>query len=293
MPQRNEMPLKLHISDQPHSDKDRAALVFNGAIVVYRQVDAVHRLVAYLKDRVWRGFAPEDPLTAERTLVGPTYRQTSMRLRKNIAADQETERLFRAVFLEVGCDLDALYWDHLKLRFQPSDSSLHTRYMRDLPAHRDTWGSNILAQINWWAPVWPVSKDCTITMFPDYWENPIENDTAGWSYLEFHRRKEEDPNTSYPMLPTCNTEPAPSQGVPVVVDPGDIIAFSGAHLHASVPNRTGMTRISTETRTVSILDLKAGRQAPNIDGHAEGVRYNWFSQVSSGETLSDSVSSVS
>ena len=212
---------------------------------------------------------------------------------RHFADDPQTEELFRDVFQSVGCDLDALYWDHLKLRFQPSDTAMHTRYMRNLPAHRDTWGSNILAQINWWAPVWPVSTDCTINMFPEFWDQPIENNTAEWSYQEFRRRKAEDPNTTYPMLPTCAIEPDTDQGIPIVVEPGDVIAFSGAHLHASVPNRTGSTRISTETRTVSYNDLLAGRQAPNVDGHAEGIRYNWFSQVSSGEELSAVASSAS
>jgi len=279
--------------DGPQSDEDRADLVFNGRIVVYRQVDAMAALVDHLRRTVTAGFDPHDPVAAESVLDTDTYRKTSMGLRNQAADDPKTADLFRAVFTEVGCDLSALYWDHLKLRFQPSNPALHTRYMRDLPAHRDTWGSNIMAQINWWAPVWPVIEGRTMIMFPDYWERPIDNDTAGWSYQEFRRRKAEDPNTNYPMLPTCRAEPDPATGVPVLVEPGDIVAFSGAHLHASMPNRTGLTRISTETRTVSLHDLQSGRKAPNIDGAAEGIRYNWFNQVSSGASLSDSGVSVS
>ncbi len=132
-----------------------------------------------------------------------------------------------------------------------------------------------------------------MTVFPEYWDKAIDNNTADWSYQEFHRRRAEDPDTPYPMLPTCRVEPDPVQAVPVLVDPGDIIAFSGAHLHASVPNRTGVTRISTETRTVSLADLEEDRRAPDLDGAAKGVRYNWFSQVSSGESLSEPVVSTS
>jgi ectoine hydroxylase-related dioxygenase (phytanoyl-CoA dioxygenase family) len=46
-------------------------------------------------------------------------------------------------------------------------------------------------------------------------------------------------------------------GVPVVIDPGEIIAFSSAHAHAGVANHTGLTRVSLETRTVSIADVRA------------------------------------
>jgi len=279
--------------DGPQSDQQRADMVFSGQIVVYRQVTAMAKLVNHLRSAVITGFEPHDPVTAEAFLDTESFRKTSMALRKKVADDLKTAELFRSVFAAVGCDLSALYWDHLKLRFQPSDPALHTKYMRDLPAHRDTWGSNILAQINWWAPVWPVTEDRTMTVFPEYWDHPIENDTADWSYHEFHRRRAENPNTSYPMLPTCRVEPDVTKGIPLLVDPGDIVAFSGAHLHASVPNRSGMTRISMETRTVSLHDLKQNRRAPNLDGAAKGIRTNWFTQVSLGTSLSDSGISIS
>lgn len=278
----------IHSIDGAQTDTDRAEMVFNGRIVVYRNVEAMALLVEHLKAIVTEGFAPHDPQTAERALEPDTFRRVSMQLRKKADEHIKTQDLFRAVFTAVGCDMPALYWDHLKLRFQPSNPDLHTRYMRDLPAHRDTWGSNIMAQINWWAPVWPVDENRTLVVFPDEWEKPVENDTATWSYQEFRRHVKADPKTSYPMLPTCRQEPDPARGVPIIVDPGDIVAFSGAHLHASVPNRTGLTRISTETRTVSLHDLSAGRCAPNLDGKADGVRYNWFSGVLSGESLSES-----
>lgn len=274
--------------DETQTDQQRAELVFSGKIVVYRQVAAMALLVDHLKATTCAGFTPHDPLTAEKVMDTTTFLQTSMGLRKQIAEDPKTSDLFKAVFAEIGCNLSELYWDHLKLRFQPSNPELHTRYMRDLPAHRDTWGSNILSQINWWAPVWPVDEGRTVTVFPDYWDQPIENNTAEWSYQEFRRRKAEDPNTPYPMLPTCRVEPDFAEGVPILVDPGDIVAFSGAHLHASVPNRTAVTRISTETRTVSLADLTQDRRAPNVDGAAKGIRYNWFSHAVSGESLSDS-----
>ena len=44
----------------------------------------------------------------------------------------------------------------------------------------------------------------------------------------------------------------------VVVEPGDLLCFSGAHLHASVPNATGVARFSVEARTVDAEDVGAG-----------------------------------
>ena len=74
-------------------------------------------------------------------------------------------------------------------------------------------------------------------------------------------------------------------GVPVVIEPGEIIAFSSAHAHVGVPNHTGLTRVSLETRTVSIADVRAGRGAPNIDGRGRWAAPGMFRRLSDGRAL--------
>jgi hypothetical protein len=74
-------------------------------------------------------------------------------------------------------------------------------------------------------------------------------------------------------------------GIPVVIEPGSAIAFSGAHAHAGIPNHTGTTRISLETRTVWIPDVLFGRGAPNIDGHAPWATPWLFRKVSDRKPL--------
>ncbi|MFC2255044.1 hypothetical protein ACETRX_36125 [Labrys portucalensis] len=74
---------------------------------------------------------------------------------------------------------------------------------------------------------------------------------------------------------------------PVVVEPGEVIAFSSAHAHAGVPNSTDFTRISLETRTLWIEDVAAGRGAPNVDGDAPWMAPGWFRRVSDGARLTE------
>jgi hypothetical protein len=52
--------------------------------------------------------------------------------------------------------------------------------------------------------------------------------------------------------------------------------FSGAHLHSSVPNSSGKTRISFDFRTVNIDDLIAGKGAPNLDAKCTGTALRDF-----------------
>ena len=88
-------------------------------------------------------------------------------------------------------------------------------------------------------------------------------------------------------------EPLPLPTVPVdreselrlVIDPGEILCFSGAHLHASVPNTSGAARFSTEIRTVNIDDIRSRRGAPNVDGAEAPPKNDWFRRLSDGRSL--------
>ena len=73
---------------------------------------------------------------------------------------------------------------------------------------------------------------------------------------------------------------------PVVIDPGELLSFSGAHLHASMPNSTEFARFNLETRTVSIDDLADNRGAPDIDHAAPRRPTGWFSRIDDGAPLS-------
>ena len=63
------------------------------------------------------------------------------------------------------------------------------------------------------------------------------------------------------------------------------MAFSGAQLHCSIPNRSRVARISTETRTVSAHDLLYSRSAKNVDCDASVSQFHWFRHVETGESL--------
>lgn len=73
--------------------------------------------------------------------------------------------------------------------------------------------------------------------------------------------------------------PLPRPTGPVELDPqirlvcpvGGVILFSGAQLHSSVPNTSGVTRFSIDFRTVDSGDARAGRGAPNVDSKCTGT----------------------
>ncbi len=277
--------LDLRYPSSSQNDRDRASAVFSGAVVIYRALPAMLELVECIRDITRQALKVTDPCLAESLLESPDFRHRASCARQVVRENYDVASLYRAVLRVAGVDVSAAFYDHFKLRFQPSNDVSRTRYMRDLPVHRDTWGSNVHAQINWWAPIWPVTNDRTIGMFPALWDVPVLNTSADWSYPEFIRQLKADKNTAYPTLPYCVESLSPSDAVPVVIEPGDIMAFSGAHLHCSIPNQSGIVRISTETRTVSAHDLINSRSAKNVDCNAPASQFDWFHHIETGESL--------
>jgi hypothetical protein len=153
--------------------------------------------------------------------------------------------------------------------------------------HRDTWGTNLAAQINWWAPVWPITAGRTFAIHPGLWAAPIANNSGDFDLADVMERLRTAPQTLGPgqLAPRPTGAVESVGGEPVVLDPGEIIAFSSAHAHVGVPNHTGLTRISLETRTISIADVRARRGAPDVDGHARWVAPGLFRRLSDGEPL--------
>ena len=61
--------------------------------------------------------------------------------------------------------------------------------------------------------------------------------------------------------------------------PGQVLLFSGAQLHATIPNTSGLARYSADFRTVDVPDLMAGRGAPLTDVHCTGTAIRDFVSV--------------
>lgn len=63
-----------------------------------------------------------------------------------------------------------------------------------------------------------------------------------------------------------------------------VVAFSAAHLHGTVPNTTALNRFSTEVRTLYMPDVNANRGAPDVDGKPNAkAMVHWFHCLEQGK----------
>jgi hypothetical protein len=252
----------LHVLSGPLDDDARAELLFAGDLIVFRDVGPLRALVAVAEEMI--GDAGGDVDALER----------------RFRTDPEPRRLCAAALADVGVDVERTYWDWLHLRVQPAGGGKAGWDSGTLGAHRDTWSSNVLAQANWWGPLRPIGPDRTIAFHLAYWSRPVANTSAAWD-LEAIRAGARD----VPLVPEPAEPVDPSSELRIVVEPGDLLCFSGAHLHASVPNTSAETRFSFEVRTVGGDDLRAGRGAPNLDGEAPHTPFEWFRRIPDGAVL--------
>src|SRR5699024_5973495 len=146
--------------------------------------------------------------------------------------------------------------------------------------HRDTWSSNVYAQTNWWAPIYPLTAERAIAFYPRYWDTPLSNTSSEWDLDEIRAG-----TSNAPLVPEPSEAVDTSDELRMVPEPGDVLCFSGAHLHASVPNASGVARISVEVRTADPEDTSGGRGAPNVDGSAPRVAADWFRHARDGTLL--------
>jgi hypothetical protein len=198
-------------------------------------------------------------------------------LQREVRGDAQVNRLLAAALEEAGVDPERSYWDSIHLRIVPPIEGDGERQIGRIGFHRDTWSSNVPQQTNWWLTIRPLAPERTIAFYPSYWSRPIANTSASWDLDEIRdRRRSGERDDDLPIVPEP-TEPVDTESeLRIVLEPGDLLCFSGAHLHASVPNTTAETRCSVELRTVNVDDLARDRGAPDLDGRAPRVPLEWF-----------------
>ena len=193
------------------------------------------------------------------------HEDLSVKLINELKNQKTLKDLFKSFLTDIGFNQGKTYWDKFVVRIAPASEKFKPRENSRIGIHRDTWGTNIHQQINWWAPINDLDVKNTLIFYPDYFSKKVRNSTASWDlnvYLE--KRKQND--FSYPSAPELLESLATDiKTLPITIEPGEILCFSGSHLHSSTKEKSLKTRFSYEIRTVCMDDIKSNLQAPNID----------------------------
>lgn len=277
--------MKLQEVEPPIRDAALADRVFDGQVLVFRRVGPIRELCRAARRSIREELGTRDPVKAHEIHSRAELVARVRRLQTRFRRDPEIGLSFREALAELGLDLEALFWDRMVLRVVPPRTAGAPDEIAQIGPHRDVWGVGIQQQVNWWAPIFPVARNRTLCIYPDHWSRPLANTSASWrlaTYIAESRGRRHGRAGGYPSTPEPLETPRGSRFEPVI-RPGDLLCFSSAHLHASVPNRSAFTRVSFEIRTFSRHDVRLGRGAPNVDCASPRPEYRLFRNVLSGE----------
>jgi hypothetical protein len=267
--------------------------LYAGDIALFGDLAAMQEFVALAQSFAEQRLAPHHPTEIHRHHDQSELAELLKAAQRDFANDPEVKRLWQSVMAEIGLDPAELARDRLILRFQPPQPPEGRRDWARSTAtvkfHRDSWGTNLYAQVNWWAPIYPITAGRTFAFYPDLFARPLANSSAEFDIADVIRRSREAPETvgEGEIVPRLLEDLDPAAAVPVTIRPGELIAFSSQHAHVGVENRTELTRVSLDTRTLRIPDHVAGRGARNVDGRARWVAFGMFRQMSDGRPLAE------
>jgi hypothetical protein len=278
--------------DPDVSAQERVRQVYDGKLLMLSPCPASLELIAFARGLVEEAFKGYDPRTAHQQMPVEQYVKILAVLKPRFIHHPRCKELLREVFKQKGFDPDAIYFDVPRMRTAAPSDYLTTGIAYAFHPHRDTWYSAPQCQVNWWMPIWPVQPENAMAFHNKYWSEPVKNGSRTYNYKRWNLES----RFAAAQQIGVDTRPQPKPEEPVMTSPyvcllpppGGMIMFSGAQLHSTIPNTSGLTRFSIDFRTVMIDDVWKHRGAHNIDSACTGTSLGDFLRASDFERIPQS-----
>lgn len=253
--------------------------IFNGHIIVFNKSKYILDIVNIIEKRFFEkfGYQLKNFLFEEYCVNESSNEKYFLELQNEIKTCEQVNEKFLSFLSGLGFDPKKIFKDQYSLRYSPPVGKKPYGKLRPAKTHRDTWGSNIFSQINFWFPLHDVSEYNSIFIVPSYFNKKIKNNSSKWSFDKFRKIK------NYPSVPYTNEKINKKEKLFLSLKKGNIICFSGNHLHGSSQNDD--KRINLETRIVYQDKNESISYPENIDSSSQISKKNWFVNKATNEKL--------
>jgi hypothetical protein len=256
-------------------------MLYAGNLVVLTRLQAVSDLVEHTRAQLTELFRPHDPEHAHEHFEPAEMARMLGTWKPAFIHSDAAKKLTRAIITEAGLPDQQTHYDVPRPRTSFPVGHLTTGVAFAFPWHRDAWYSAPPQQLNWWMPVYPVRPDNSMAFDLNSFAKSVPNDSETFDYYEINSRRL---TTAAQVTKERQSRPGaqghePASELVVLPSPGAILLFSGAQLHTSIPNTSGLARYSIDFRTVDASDLLAGRGAPLVDARCTGTSIRDFRNV--------------
>jgi len=278
--------------DSPLSDDERRHALYNGGVFVYSPTQATQELCALGRSMIDEAFAPHDPRTIDQFFSMEETASVLAKLKPAFIHHPDCKRLLPEIIVELGGDPEKTYFDVPRMRSAYPEHYLTSGIAYAFHPHRDTWYSAPMCQINWWLPISDLTSENCLAFHPRYFDEAIVNSSRIYNYHEWNSHSRA--NAAKHVRSDTREQPKPEQNIErqdmrVICPPGGVILFSGAQLHETVPNTSGVARYSIDFRTVHLDEVIAHTGARNIDSRCTGTTMQDYRRCTDLEHLPDEV----
>ena len=255
--------------------------LYAGNLVILTRLQALSEFVEYTRDELAELLRPHDPEHAHEYIDTADMAKLLGTWKPRFIHSDRSKKLVRAVIEEAGFPAVDTHYDLPKPRTSFPVGHLTTGVAFAFPWHRDAWYSAPAQQINWWLPIFPIREDNAMSFDLAGFDRAVPNTSDGFDYYQNNasRRATATGVTREVQARPGAIDHQPDHELIVLPAPGQVLLFSGAQLHKSIPNTSGRARFSVDFRTVYVPDLMAGRGAPLVDVRCTGTAIRDFLNV--------------
>jgi len=262
--------------DPPVDPRQLRDALYRGQIFHLAPSAATLRLRDEVWDLVCAELGPEPGLAHERCSETGLFEAVG-RIRRQIYLQSRFHGLAREVIAAAGLDPARSAFDPLRLRVVAHQGHHNPRARAVYYAHRDTWYGHSRSIVTFWIALHDAPAAQTFAFYPESFARTIPNNSEifdyddwvskGWDLKIGWQNREHGLTAEYPGV-TADFDPGDELGFASAA--GELVLFSGAHLHATRRQEKGTTRLSLDFRVVDLADHAAGRGAPDVDNRSRG-----------------------
>ncbi len=258
--------------------------VYRGDVVVLTGLPSVSSFVEYTREQLADLFKPFDPERVHEYVDKVEMAKLLGSWKPRFIHASASKELVGRIVREAGFSAEGTHFDVPKPRTSFPVGHLTTGIAYAFPWHRDVWYSAPAQQINWWLPVFAVHPDNAMHFDLQKFSRAVVNNSADFDYYQNNdaRLRTASQTSTEQQIRPAALDHTPGDALVVLPPPGAVMLFSGAQLHASIPNTSSVARFSVDFRTVDAADLLAGAGAPLVDVACSGTAIRDFHRVSDG-----------
>ncbi len=263
--------------ERPAGDSELRQALYDGQVFLLPATRESLALVS-LATELRQAELGSSPRTAHERFTDEELFARVGRLRRALYTEPEAHALLAAMAGSVGFDPEETAFDPARLRAIVHGAADNPRAAPVYYPHRDTWYAHPRAIVTVWTSLEDLAAEETFVFYPERFAAPVPNDSEVFDYDEWVSRGWslkigwQDRNASlqarYPTVLANDGAYGRAEGF--TCRRGEILLFSGAQFHCTLPQSRGLSRFSLDARVVHLGDHARGLGAPDVDNRSRG-----------------------